>query len=272
MSIDAPPEQSPSKDARVIAVVNQKGGVGKTTSVVNIGAGLAVLGRKILLVDLDAQAHLTYSLGIAADELELTVYDLLKGEAALEEVLIEKGGLSIIPASVSLTAAEFELSNVAGREALLKNVIAGISGYDFILLDCPPNLGLLTLNALTAAKEVFVPLQAEYLAIKGLNNLSDMADKVRQRLNSELRVTRILVTLFDHRLKLSQEVLESLRESVGDRLFNTVVRRNVTLAEATSFGQSIFEYAPNSKGSEDYRALCEEILRMGQNNVEEKTA
>lgn len=272
MSIDAPPDQSASKDARIIAVVNQKGGVGKTTSVVNIGAGLSLLGRKVLLVDLDAQAHLTYSLGIVADALEVTIYDLLKGEATLEEVLIEKGGLSIIPASVSLTAAEFELSTVAGREALLKNVIAGIAGYDFILLDCPPNLGLLTLNALTAAKEVFVPLQAEFLAIKGLNNLSEMADKVKQRLNGELEITGLLVTLFDQRLKLSQEVLESLREPVGNRLFKTMIRRNVALAEATSFGESIFEYAPTSNGSEDYRALCEEILRMGQNNVEEKTA
>lgn len=272
MSNEALPDKSASKDARIIAVVNQKGGVGKTTSVVNIGAGLALLGRKVLLVDLDAQAHLTYSLGVAADDLEVTIYDLLSGEAALGEVMIEKDGLALIPASVSLTSAEFELSGEAGREALLKNVIAGVSGFDFILLDCPPNLGLLTLNALTAAKEVFVPLQAEYLAIKGLNNLSEMADKVKQRLNAELEITGILVTLFDHRLKLYQEVLESLRKLLGDKLFKTVIRRNVALAEATSFGQSIFEYSPASNGADDYRALCEEILARGRNHVEEKTA
>src|SRR2546429_1420175 len=219
MSLDVSPDKSVSKQARIIAVVNQKGGVGKTTSVVNIGAGLTGFGRKVLLVDLDAQAHLTYSLGIAADELELSVYELLKGEAELAEVLIETIGLAIIPASISLTAAEFELSTVAGREALLKNILAGISGYDFILFDCPPNLGLLTLNALTAAKEVFVPLPAEFLAIKGLNNLSEMADKVKQRLNPELAITGIIITLFDQRLKLYQEVLESLRKSIGDRLF-----------------------------------------------------
>jgi chromosome partitioning protein len=272
MSLDSLPDKSASEKARIIAVVNQKGGVGKTTSVVNIGAGLNLLGQKVLLVDLDAQAHLTYSLGIEADDLELTVYELLKGEATLQEVLIEKGGLAIIPASISLTAAEFELSTEAGREALLKNNVAGLKGYDFILIDCPPNLGLLTLNALTTAKEVFVPLPAEFLAIKGLNNLSEMADKVKQRLNPELAITGIIVTLFDQRLKLYQEVLESLRESVGHRLFQTVIRRNVPLAEATSFGQSIFEYSPTSYGAEDYRALCVEILRRGHNNVEEKTA
>ncbi|HEV2915038.1 MAG TPA: ParA family protein [Pyrinomonadaceae bacterium] len=266
------PYKSASKPARIIAVVNQKGGVGKTTSVVNMGAGLTTLGRKVLLIDLDAQAHLTYSLGIAADDMEPTVYELLKGEATFEEVLIEKGGLAIIPASISLTAAEFELSTEIGREALLKNILAGISGYDFILLDCPPNLGLLTLNALTAAREVFVPLPAEFLAIKGLNNLSEMADKVKQRLNPELEITGILITLFDHRLRLYQEVLEGLRKPIGNRLFQTVIRRNVALSEATSFGQSIFEYSPTSHGAGDYRALCEEILRREQNHVEEKTA
>lgn len=263
MTIDALPGESASKGARVIAVVNQKGGVGKTTSVVNVGAGLALLGQKVLLVDLDAQAHLTYSLGIAADELELSVYDLLTGEAPLEEVLIERGGLALIPASIGLTAAEFELSSEAGREALLKKALAGVSGYDFIFVDCPPNLGLLTLNALTTAKEVFVPLPPEFLAIKGLNNLSEMADKVSERLNPGLGVTGIIVTLFDQRLRLHQEVLESLRATLGGRLFGTVIRRNVALAEATSFGQSIFEYMPTSHGARDYRALCKEILERG---------
>ena len=272
MSADALPDNTAPKRARIIAVVNQKGGVGKTTSVVNIGAGLALRGRKVLLVDLDAQAHLTYSLGVEPDELALTVYELLSGEADVGEVLIEAGGMALIPAAVGLTAAEFELSAKAGREALLRDVLAGVSGYDFILLDCPPNLGLLTLNALTAAGEVFVPVPPEFLAIKGLNNLSEMADKVRERLNPELKITGVIVTLFDQRLKLYQEVLESLRATIGDRLFRTVIRRNVALAEATSFGQSIFEYAPASHGAEDYRALCEEILRRGHNNVEAKTA
>ena len=268
MSTDASPDQPASKQARTIAVINQKGGVGKTTSVINTGAGLASLGRKVLLVDLDAQAHLTYSLGIAADGLDATVFELLKGEATIDQVLIEKHGLSIIPASINLTAAEIEFSTEIGREALLRNSMVSISGYDFILLDCPPNLGLLTLNALTAAKEIFVPLQAEYLSIKGLNKLMDMVERVKQRVNPELEISGILVTQIDQRLKLHQEVLENLRKPFGNKLFQTVIRRNVALAEATSFGQSIFEYAPTSRGAEDYRALCEEILGRGQTNAE----
>jgi chromosome partitioning protein len=263
MSIDALPDKSASRNTRTIAVINQKGGVGKTTSVVNIGAGLTSLGHKVLLVDLDAQAHLTYSMGIAADDLELTIYDLLRGDAAFDRVVLEKNGLAIIPSSINLTAAEIEFSTAAGREALLKNVIAGISGYDFILLDCPPNLGLLTLNALTAAKEVFVPLQAEFLSIKGLNKLMEMVDKVKQRVNTELEISGILLTLVDQRLKLHQEVLENLRKPFGNKLFQTVIRRNISLAEATSFGQSIFKYAPASHGAKDYWDLCDEILRRG---------
>lgn len=272
MSIDALPDKSASKKTRIIAVINQKGGVGKTTSVANIGAGLTILGHKVLLVDLDAQAHLTYSLGIDADNLELTIYELLKGDATFDQVLLEQNGLAVIPASINLTAAEIEFSTEIGREALFKNSIAGISGYDFILLDCPPNLGLLTLNALTAAKEVFVPLQAEFLSIRGLNNLMEMVDKVNQRINAELEISGILITFVDQRLKLHQEVLENLRKPFGDKMFRSVIRRNVSLAEATSFGQSIFKYAPASHGAEDYLALCNEILLRGQNNVEEKTA
>ena len=253
-------------------MINQKGGVGKTTSVANIGAGLADLGHKVLLVDLDAQAHLTYSLGIAADDLELTIYNLLREEVGLDQVVIEKDGLAVIPASINLTAAEIEFSTEIGREALLKNVLVGVSGYEFIFLDCPPNLGLLTLNALTAAKEVFVPLQAEFLSIKGLNKLMEMVEKVRQRVNPNLEISGILLTLFDQRLRLHQEVLENLRGPFGDKLFQTVIRRNIALAEATSFGQPIFKYAPASHGAEDYRALCKEILGRGQSNVEEKTA
>jgi chromosome partitioning protein len=170
-----------------------------------------------------------------------------------------------------LTAAEIEFSTEIGREALFKNVLVGISDYDFILLDCPPNLGLLTLNALTAAREVFVPLQAEFLSIKGLNNLMDMVDKVNRRINAELQISGILLTFVDQRLRLHQEVLENLRRPFGKTLFKTVIRRNVSLAEATSFGQSIFKYAPASHGAEDYLALCGEILLRGQVNGEEKT-
>ncbi len=247
---------------RIVAVINQKGGVGKTTSVVNIGAGLARLNYKVLVVDLDPQAHLTYSFGIRADDLEATLYDLLKGEATLAEVLIEKNDLKIIPASIDLSAAEIEFSTEVGREAFLKNSLMNIADCDFILLDCPPNLGLLTLNALTAAQEVFVPLQAEFLSTKGLNKLMDMVEKVKQRVNPKLEITGIIATIYDQRLRLHNEVFENLRQNFGDKLFKTFIRRNVALAEAASFGQSIFEYAPQSHGAEDYSALCQEIIQM----------
>jgi len=247
---------------RVIAVINQKGGVGKTTSVVNVGAGLARLNRKVLVVDLDPQAHLTYSFGIRADELEATIYNLLKGEATLAQVLVERNDLKIVPASIDLSAAEIEFSTEVGREAFLKNILTNLSDYDFILLDCPPNLGLLTLNALTAAQEVFVPLQAEFLSTKGLSKLLDMVEKVKQRVNPKLEITGIIATIYDQRLRLHNEVFENLRQHFGGKLFKTFIRRNVALAEAASFGQSIFEYAPQSHGAEDYAALCQEIIQM----------
>jgi len=269
---DLPAAAIAATSTRIIAMINQKGGVGKTTSVVNLGAALASLGYRVMLVDLDAQAHLTYSLGIAADDLEWTVYRLLKGEASLAQVLLERHGLFILPSSIDLAAAEIEFSTEVGREALLKNVLKNAANFDYILLDCPPNLGLLTLNALTAAKEVFVPLQAEFLSIKGLNKLMEMAEKVKQRVNAELEISGILVTQHDQRLKLHQEVVEDLRSHFGPKVFQTVIRRNVALAEATSFGQPVIAYAPKSHGAEDYLAICHEIVKRGQSNGEEKTA
>lgn len=237
--------------------------MGKTTSVVNIGAGLSRSGRKVLLVDLDAQAHLTYSLGIVADELEHTIYDLLRGQADVEQVLIERDGLALLPSSIELSAAEIELATEVGREALLKNVLFGLTDYDMILLDCPPNLGLLTLNALTAATEVFVPLQTEYLSVKGLSKLTDMVEKVKHRVNPGIAITGIIPTQYDQRLGLHKEVLEQLRRHFGEIAFKTAIRRNVSLAEAASHGQSIYEYAPQSHGAQDYMSLCQEIIERG---------
>lgn len=258
-----PTNRPTPKHPRAIALINQKGGVGKTTSVVNIGAGLAALKYKVLLVDLDPQAHLTYSLGVNADELELSIYNLLKGEADFEQARIETNHLALLPASIDLAGAEIEFSTEVGREAFLANILKGQPGYDFILVDCPPNLGLLTLNALTAAKEVFVPLQAEYLSIKGLTKLMEMVEKVKQRVNPGLEVSGMIATQYDKRLKLHNEVFENLQQHFGDKLFKTFIRRNVALAEASSFGQSIFDYAPRSYGAEDYRSLVQEIINMG---------
>lgn len=251
---------------RIIAVTNQKGGVGKTTSVVNIGAGLRRLDYRVLIVDLDPQAHLGYSLGITVDDLERSVYEVLKGEATVSDALVDRDGVHILPATIDLASAEMELSSEVGREALLKNALADVSGYDYVLIDCPPNLGLLTLNALTAAREVFVPMQAEFLSIKGLNKLMDMLDMVKGRVSPNLKLTGILLTLYDGRLRLHNEVVENLRRHFGRKLFDTFIRRNISLAEAASFGQTIYEYAPRSHGAEDYAALCNEITAMEQSD------
>jgi len=216
---------------------------------------------KVLLLDLDAQAHLTYSLGINADELQYTVYDLLTGQAAWEQILIEQHCMSLIPSSIALSAAEIELAAEVRRESLLKNALQNLSGYDFIFFDCPPNLGLLTLNALTAANEVFVPLQPEFLSIKGLSKLMEMVEKIKKRVNPSIRITGIIPTQYDSRLKLHNEIMVNLKAHFSHKVFNTPIRRNVALAEATSFGQPIFDYAPRSFGAQDYMALCREVMQ-----------
>lgn len=256
-------EETKNKKPRVIALVNQKGGVGKTTSTKNIGAGLTILGKKVLLVDLDPQANLTYSLGIKAHELEKTIYEVLKGEAkAKDAILKQKNGLSVLPASITLSGAEIELSGTAGREFLLKEALSDIFvNYDFILLDCPPSLGLLTLNALTTATEVFIPLQTEYLALHGMSKLLETVNIIKKRLNDKLEITGIIGTLYDSRKKLNNEVISSIKEHFGKKLFKRVIRDNISLAEAPSYGQDIFTYKSDSKGAEDYSELCKEILR-----------
>lgn len=246
---------------KTIALVNQKGGVGKTTSVINIGAGLHRLGKKILLVDLDPQAHLTYSLGIESHKLEGAIYELLTGEATIEEVLIDRGGLKVIPSTLSLSGAEIELAAQAGREYLLKEVIDKVGGFDYILIDCPPSLGILTLNALTTAQEVYIPLQTEFLALQGLSKLLETVEIVKKRLNSNLEITGIIATRFDRRKNLNREVVEKIKNYFGNKLFKTLIRDNISLAEAPSFGKTIYEYKPRSYGTEDYLNLSKEILK-----------
>jgi len=248
----------------IIALINQKGGVGKTTSTVNIGAGLAKLNKKVLLIDLDPQAHLTYSLGIPAHELDKSIYELIKGEVTWKEILIERNELKIIPSSLSLSGAEVELSGIAGKEFLLKKALKKPKGFDYILIDSPPSLGLLTLNALTTAQEVYIPLQVEFLALQGLSKLLETIDIVKKRLNKNLEITGIIATRFDGRKNLNKEVVEKIKDYFGNKLFKILIRDNISVAEAPSFGKTIFEYKPNSHGANDYLNLSREILKRNR--------
>ena len=246
-----------------IAILNQKGGVGKTTTAVNVGAGLSLLDKRVLLIDLDPQANLTYSLGVLAHELEYSVYDLLNGNAEFSDVMIKRDGLDLLPSNLSLSGAEMEFSTIAGREFLLKEKLNHSSAYDFIIIDCSPSLGLLTLNALTSVREVYITLQTEFLPMQGLAKLLETVGIVKKRLNKKLDITGILCTRFDGRKNLHNEVVEKINQHFGDKVFITKIRDNISLAEAPGFGQTIFEYRPKSRGAEDYKSLTNEILKRG---------
>jgi len=250
---------------KTIAFTNQKGGVGKTTTTINVGAGLAKLGKKVLLIDLDPQANLTYSLRMHSHRLEKTVYHALKGQIDVHEAIINHSGFDILPASLELSGAEIELASEPARERLLRDVIDQFDKdeYDYILVDCPPNLGLLTLNAFTAVHDIFIVLQSEYLALHGLSKLLDLVKVVQQRLNKDLQVGGIICTLYDSRKNLNKEVVGHIRDYFGSKVFKTLIRDNVALAEAPSHHKTIFEYDGNSMGAQDYLALAKEI-RNGQ--------
>ena len=248
---------------RIIAFVNQKGGVGKTTTVHNTGAALALAGRKVLLVDLDAQGSLTASSGLEPDDLELSLYEVLEGKATLNEIkkpVEGSPGLEIAPAGINLAQADLAFAAKLGRENLLKKALASISDFDFVLLDCPPNLGLITLNALVAATEILIPVQAEFHAMRGLDLLQNTVAMVLD-LNPSLRVLGIVTTFYDKRKILNREVLAELRKVFPDILFETRIRDAVSLAEAPSQGKDIFSYKPGSAGAEDYDQLAKEIER-----------
>jgi chromosome partitioning protein len=244
---------------KVISLSNHKGGVGKTTSTINIGAGLNRLKKKVLLIDLDPQANLSQSLGII--EPERTIYGALKGEYKLEPLEILKG-LDLIPSTLDLSGAEIELSSEAGREYILKELIDPLRGsYDYILIDSPPSLGLLTINAFTASDEVYIPLQAQYLALQGLTKLMEVIAKIKSRLNKNLKVGGVFVTQYDNRKVLNRNVVETIKSHYKDQVFKTAIRDNIALAEAPTQGLDIFRYNPKSYGAEDYLSLCKEILK-----------
>jgi chromosome partitioning protein len=250
---------------RIYALANQKGGVGKTTTAVNLGAYLSTVGLGVLIVDADPQSNATSSLGLDKNQVPLSTYDALVGKQPLADVIAstEWKRLHIVPASPSLAGAEIELVNEIAREFLLKKAIAPVApSYDYILIDCPPSLGLLTVNALTAALSgVIVPVQCEYLALEGLTDLLNTVRLVRENLNPDLVVRGMLMTMYDGRTNLAQQVVEEVKSHFGRQVFGTVIPRNVRLGEAPSFGQPIMSYAPSSSGARAYQSLTVEILR-----------
>ena len=247
--------------SKVISISNHKGGVGKTTSAINIGAGLQSLGKKILLIDLDPQANLSQSLGLI--DQKKNIYGALRGEYKLQPINVASG-LDVIPSTLDLSGAEVELSGEAGREFILRELIEPLkSSYDYILIDCPPSLGLLTINSFTASDEVFIPLQAQYLAIQGLSKLVEIIEKIKARLNKKLIVGGVFITQYDSRKVLNRDVVETIQANFKKEIFKTKIRDNVALAEAPTQGEDIFSYQPKSYGAEDYLALCREILKRG---------
>jgi len=245
--------------SKVISISNHKGGVGKTTSAINIGAGLNKLKKRVLLIDLDPQANLSQSLGVI--EPERTIYGAIRGDYDIEPIEILRG-LDLIPSTLDLSGAEVEMSGEAGREYILKELIEPIRGsYDYILIDNPPSLGLLTINSFTASDEVFIPLQAQYLALQGLTKLLEVIDKIKRRLNKELKVGGVFTTQYDGRKVLNRDVVATIEAHFKDEVFNTRIRDNIALAEAPAQGLDIFRYSPKSYGAEDYLSLSKEILK-----------
>lgn len=248
-----------------IAIVNQKGGVGKSTTAVNLGAGLAEKNNKVLVIDIDPQGNASSGLGIEKTEVDYTVYDLLiESESPLKAILkTENEMLDLIPANIELAGAEIELVSIMSRESRLKKSLSEIKdNYDYIIIDCPPSLGLLTLNALTAADSVMVPIQCEYYALEGLGQLMNTIELVRKNLNSDLRIEGVLMTMYDARTNLSEQVIDEVKDYFSDLVFETIIPRNVRLSEAPSFGKSILEYSSSSKGAEAYRQLAEEVISL----------
>lgn len=253
-----------------LAIVNQKGGVGKSTTAVNLGACIAELGKKVILIDVDPQGNATSGLGVEKSNLQYSIYDVLLGleedeekNIAVNEVILKTDieNFFLLPANIDLAGAEIELVSMISRESRLKKVVAQIDAdYDFILFDCPPSLGLLTLNALTAADGILVPIQCEYYALEGLGQLMKTINLVQRNLNPELGIAGVLLTMYDARTNLSQQVIEEVKRYFDDKVFRAIIPRNVRLSEAPSFGKPITTYDGSSKGAVAYRALAKEVL------------
>lgn len=253
--------------ARIISVANQKGGVGKTTTTVNLGACLAFIGKKVLLIDSDAQGNATSGLGIRKPDVKEDIYDVLVNEVPIKETVIqtERENLSIVPATLQLAGAEIELTSMMARESRLKGALSDVTDdYDFILIDCPPSLGHLTINAFTASDAILIPVQCEYYALEGLSQLLNTVRLVQKHFNPELEIEGVLLTMYDARTNLGAEVVEEVRRYFQEKVYDTIIPRNVRLSEAPSHGKPIIDYDPRSKGAEVYQALAKEVLDREQ--------
>ena len=248
---------------KVIAIANQIGGVGKTTTSINLSASLAAKGKKVLVIDMDPQGNTTSGYGIDKTELENTIYELMLGECSIEDCIIKDAieNVSVLPASVNLAAAEIELIGVEKKEYILKNEVDLIKKeYDYIIIDCPPSLSMLTVNAMTTADSVLVPIQCEYYALEGLSQLLHTVNLVKERLNPELQMEGVVFTMYDSRTNLSSQVVENVKNNLKQKVYNTVIPRNIRLAEAPSYGMPISAYEPKSAGAEAYMQLAEEVI------------
>lgn len=248
---------------RIIAIANQKGGVGKTTTAINLSASLAAKGKKVLVIDADPQGNTTSGFGVEKNDLDNTIYELILSECSINECILHDviQGVSIIPSNVNLAAAEIELIGVDKKEYILKNEIDWIKDkYDFIMIDCPPSLNLLTINSMTTADSVLVPIQCEYYALEGLSQLIHTVNLVKERLNPELDMEGVVFTMYDSRTNLSMQVVENVKNHLKQNVYNTVIPRNIRLAEAPSYGMPIHMYDPRSAGAEAYMLLADEVM------------